>query len=121
MNIRTRNILEHMLDDALDIIKFTDEIDDVEAFSSNRLYRKAVVMSILNIGELAKNLPQDFKIAYNEIPWKKIAGMRDFAAHGYHVMDDDIIWDVAKNSMPDLVNFIKEKLKTDSPLRKEST
>ena len=110
MNIRVRSILEHMLDDALDAMKFTEEIGNAEAFSENSLYRKAVVMSILNIGELAKNLPQDFKAAHTEIPWKQIMGMRNVAAHGYHEMDDDIIWDVVIHSIPELVSFIKGQL-----------
>ena len=36
--------------------------------------------------------------------------MRDIAAHGYHAMDDDIIWDVVKHSIPDLANFIENQL-----------
>ena len=100
MNERIRYILGHMLYDILDVIEFTKEIESVEEFAENRLCRKAVVMSILNIGELAKRLPEDFKLATSEIPWKKIIGMRDIAAHGYHVMEDEIIWDVARNSIP---------------------
>jgi len=110
MNARTRNILEHILEDAQDAIQFADEAGSVEALSSNRLYRKAVVMSILNIGELTKQLPQDFKSEHEKIPWKQIAGMRDIAAHGYSEMDDDIIWDVVKHSIPELVSFVKEQL-----------
>jgi len=116
MSIKIRSILEHMLDDALDAMHFTNEVGTVEAFSANKLYRKAVIMSILNIGELAKKLPLDFKAAHNKIPWRKIIGMRDVAAHGYHEMDDDIIWDVVKYSIPDLTDFIKEQLNQSSPL-----
>ena len=96
-----------MLEDALDAMKFANDVGTVDAFSANKLYRKAIIMSILNIGELAKNLSHDFKVANNAIPWKKIAGMRDVAAHGYHEMDDDIIWDVVKYSIPDLADFVK--------------
>ena len=111
MDARVRNILELMLDDSLDVIRFTGEIEDIDSFTANRLYRKAIVMSILNIGELAKRLPDEFKSTYNEVPWKEIAGMRDIAAHGYHVMDDDIIWDVAVQSIPELASFISLRLK----------
>ena len=76
MNIRVRNILEHMLEDALDIVNFAKEVGGICAFSTNKLYRKAIIMSILNIGELAKQLPQEFKSAHINVPWKKIAGMR---------------------------------------------
>ena len=99
-----------MLADASDAIRFAKEIGSVDAFSTNKLYRKAIIMSILNIGELAKTLPQEFKDTHNKIPWRKISGMRDIAAHGYHVMDDDIIWDVVTNSLPALVQFLHKQL-----------
>ena len=110
MDMRTRDILEHMLEDVQDTIKFANEIGSADALSLNRLYRKAVIMSILNIGELAKQLPQEYKSEHNEIPWKKISGMRDIAAHGYSEMDDDIIWDVIIHSIPELESFIKRQL-----------
>ena len=102
--------MEHMLEDANDIASFVLEAASYDSFVKSRLYRKAIVMSLLNIGELTKQLPPEFKLEHNSIPWKKIAGMRDIAAHGYHQMDDEIIWDVAVNSIPDLSNFLYSQL-----------
>jgi len=110
MNIRTRNLLEHILEDAQDAIRFANDMGTADALASNRLYRKAVVMSILNIGELTKQLPDEYKSEHSDIPWKKISGMRDIAAHGYNEMDDDIIWDVVTHSIPELVQFISGQL-----------
>ena len=110
MDIRTRNILEHMLEDALEAVQFASGFDDANLLASSKLHRKAVVMSILNIGELAKNLSHEFKLAHNEIPWRKISGMRDIAAHGYHIMDDDIIWYVVRNFIPRLIYFLESHL-----------
>jgi len=36
---------------------------------------RAFVRSLEIIGEAVKNLPEDFKKRYPEIPWKEIAGM----------------------------------------------
>jgi len=110
MNIRTHNILEHIHEDAQDAIKFASELESADDLASNRLYRKAIVMSILNIGELTKHLPDDFKSENSDIPWKQITGMRDIAAHGYSEMDDDIIWDVVTHSIPELAAFIDKQL-----------
>jgi len=110
MNVKVRSILEHMLEDAADAAIFAKEAGSLDAFSSNKLYRKAIIMSILNIGELTKNLPQEFKTANSKMPWRKISGMRDIAAHGYHEMDDDIIWDVVTHSIPQLIEFLEMKL-----------
>jgi len=99
-----------MLENAKDAIKFSDDVGSADALAMNNLYRKAVVMSILNIGELTKQLPDDYRTEFSEIPWKQISGMRDIAAHGYSEMDDDIIWDVVTQSIPELVTFIKKQL-----------
>jgi len=69
-----------MLEDAQDAINFANEADSIDVFSSNKMIYKAVVMSILNIGELAKHLPQEYKALHNEIPWKNISGMRDISS-----------------------------------------
>ena len=110
MNTRVRSILEHMLEDSQDAINFANEAGNIDVFSSNKMICKAVVMSILNIGELTKHLPQDYKVAHNEIPWKNISGMRDIAAHGYHTMNHKIIWDVVINYLPNLEKFLQDQL-----------
>jgi len=110
MNSRTYSILRLMLRDANEAIMFASEIDSADALASNPLYRKAIVMSILNIGELTKKLSPEYTQMHKEIPWKKISGMRDFAAHGYHVMDNEIIWDVVSYSLPGLVDFLHTQL-----------
>jgi uncharacterized protein with HEPN domain len=46
MSSRERSILEHMLEDAQDAMNFADEAGSIEAFSSNKMICKAVVMSI---------------------------------------------------------------------------
>lgn len=110
MNNRTRNILEHMLQDAQEAVQFAGQAGSFENFAANPLYRKAITMSIINIGELAKRLPDDFRQEYCSIPWRHISGMRDIAAHGYHTMDEEIIWDVATNSLPELLKFLQKYL-----------
>ena len=107
---RAHSILLHMRDDAREAIEFAAQIENYEMFAENALYRKAIIMSIINIGELAKRLPDDFKTEHNSIPRRKISGMRDIAAHGYHIMDDEIVWDVVKNSIPELLTFVEDYL-----------
>ena len=110
MNERTKAILEHMLEDAQDIITFAEKTDSLESFSKDRLLRKAVIMSLLNIGELANHLSPGFTAAHDEVPWKSMIGMRNLAAHGYHIMNLDVIWDTVQNSIPELLVFLKEQL-----------
>jgi hypothetical protein len=54
------------------------------------------------IGEAAKNIDDSFRDKYPQIPWKKIAGMRDIIVHEYFGVRLDRVWDVVRKDMPDL-------------------
>ena len=42
-----------------------------------------------------------------EIPWKRIAGMRDLAAHKYQTLDMVAVWNVVQDRIPELYEFTK--------------
>lgn len=46
------------------------------------------------LGEAVKRLPDDLRNRHSQLPWKKIAGTRDYIAHGYDSVDYDVIWGV---------------------------
>jgi uncharacterized protein with HEPN domain len=102
---KIKTIFCHIRQDALDIKDYIQGLDEAE-FVSNSMVRKAVCMSLINIGELVKTLPDDFREGHSKIPWKQIAGLRDLAAHKYHRLDFSAIWNVAVNRIPELLNFI---------------
>jgi len=109
---KDNDILLHMLDDIKDIKNFTKSLD-FNTFVSSALQRKAVCMSLLNIGELAKALSPAFKAENDNIPWKNISGLRDITAHKYHTLNLDIIWSVVKSDIPILEAFFKKALKKE--------
>ena len=76
------------------------------SFLENKLVRNAVGMSLINIGELVKSLPMDFHEANPQIPWRRIAGMRDMAAHKYQTLDMVAVWNVVQNRIPEILAFI---------------
>ena len=43
------------------------------------------------------------RAAHDDIPWKEIAGMRDFIAHAYFALDLDILWKGIKKDVPTLL------------------
>ena len=103
-------ILLHIKQDASEIQDFIQGLDR-ESFVTNLLVRKAVCMSLINIGELVKTLPNEFRDNNPEIPWKRIAGLSDLAAHKYHQLDWEAVWNVAINRIPELIDFINLFLK----------
>jgi uncharacterized protein with HEPN domain len=46
------------------------------------------------LGEAVKRLPDDLRNRHPQVPWKKIAGTRDYIAHGYDSVDHEVIWGV---------------------------
>jgi uncharacterized protein with HEPN domain len=75
MNGRLKTILEHMLEDVQEAIQFAEAAGDYETYAATPIYRKAVVMSLLNIGELAHHLPKEFTDAFPVVPWRKMTDM----------------------------------------------
>jgi uncharacterized protein with HEPN domain len=63
----------------------------------------AVVRNLEVVGEAAKNLSEDFKAAHHLIPWKKLAGVRDRLIHHYFGVNFDIVWNIAKEDLPELM------------------
>ncbi len=41
-----------------------------------------------------------------EIDWKGIAGLRDILSHAYFGIDDEIVWDIIQNKIPELEDKI---------------
>jgi uncharacterized protein with HEPN domain len=99
-------ILFHILEDCNDIQNFIKD-ESKESFLSNIMLKKAVCMSLINIGELVKSLPKTFCEQHPQLPWKRIAGMRDIAAHKYKQLDMEAMWIVADKRVPEIIDFIK--------------
>lgn len=72
-----------------------------------------MVRSLEIIGEATKKIPADFKLRWNEIMWKNMAGMRDRLIHDYMGVNYSIVWDVAKNKIPELYKQIVRVLENE--------
>ena len=106
MNKKDEMILARMLE-------YCGEIEKTHRFFSNDralfcdaesgfLYRNAVTMPILQIGELAKNLSENFRKAHGEIPWKSVTGTRDIFAHHYGSIDFEQVWETSTENISTL-------------------
>jgi len=111
MNRRDIDILERILCYCGEIREAQDRFGNtLEALKSDSIYRNAVAMCILQIGELTNHLTDDFKVSHGKIPWQKIKGMRDIAAHHYGKFDTDIMFNTITERIPELLNYCSEVL-----------
>ncbi len=62
------------------------------------------------IGEAIKNLPPEFKDNYNQVPWKKISGLRDKLIHEYFGVDINLVWVIIVRDLPELKQNISNIL-----------
>ena len=60
------------------------------------------------IGEATKNLSNEFKLNHPNVPWKKMAGIRDVIIHDYQELNCEMIFKIASEDIPKL---LKELLK----------
>lgn len=107
MNRGDRERLEHIQTYCRDIAGFIDRFGrDFSTFTKDRAYFSAVAMSIMQIGELANGLSDEFRAeTQGQMHWGMVRGMRNWIAHAYTEMDETIVWETATHDIPDLLRF----------------
>ncbi len=99
--------LRHIRDECAYILSISIGLSKNE-FEQDETLKRAVVRSLEIIGEAAKKIPADFKVKWDSIKWKNIAGMRDRLIHDYMGVNYSIVWDVIVNKIPELYERITE-------------
>ena len=105
MEHRDRIILEKVLSE----IKIAQEMMagcSLEEFRQNEMLMRAVSMTVINIGELVKNLSDSCRQSNRQILWKEIAGFRDIAAHKYQTLRMDDVYETVVTDFPKLYTQI---------------
>jgi len=99
------------IDKAIDSITNFIKGMDFEQFKSDDKTSSAVIRKFEIIGEATKNLPNNIKDKYPQIPWKDIAGMRDKLIHAYYEVDLNLVWITIQKRLPELQAFLDDVLK----------
>lgn len=66
---------------------------DMQAFVADKKTYHAVIYNIMIMGEAANMLTFEFREAHPEVQWKQITNMRNFLIHGYHNVEEDLVWE----------------------------
>jgi uncharacterized protein with HEPN domain len=100
-NRRDWTLCEKILKEIADIEDFTKDMG-FDDFQADEKTKKAVVMSFINIGEMAGAFSDVFASANRGLPIKEIRGFRNIAVHRYEMIHTETLWDTIHNSLPSL-------------------
>jgi len=103
--------LHDMLEAARLIRSYTARVSFEEFFRNNEK-RDAVALRISVLGESAHKIDKATETALPTIPFKNIRGMRNRIAHDYGAVDFAIVWDVAEQEVPSLIQTLEAYFKT---------
>jgi uncharacterized protein with HEPN domain len=108
--------LEDMLLSMERIAEYLADLD-FKKFKQTYIVVDAVIRNFEIIGEASKNIPAEIQAKYPQIPWKKMYGLRNLIAHEYFGVDYEMIWEIAKNNLPqnrtDLTEIINNEKARD--------
>ena len=92
---------------AIDSILQYVEGHDMSAFVADRKTYHAVIYNFMIMGEAANMLTQKFRDTHTETQWRQITNMRNFLIHGYHNVEDDLVWEAVSKDLQPLRKQIK--------------
>lgn len=100
-----KDVLESMekINEFVGSMSFNEFVQDDKTVS-------AVIRKLEIIGEATKNIPEEIRRTHEQIPWREMARMRDRLAHGYFIVDFELVWKVIKEELPPIKSLIEKML-----------
>lgn len=99
------------IDDILEAInkirEYTEGISEDDFFEDTQV-QDSVFRRLEIIGEAVKNIPDEIRTNYPDIPWRQIAGMRDVLIHEYFGVNLRRVWKVIKEDVDKLEKEINK-------------
>ena len=107
-----------MTGDRLYLINIVESIDLIEtytaagreAFLTARMAQDAVIRHLEIIGEATKRLTAELRGQHPDIPWRRIAGLRDVLIHDYASVDVNEVWLIVERDLPALKRRVAQIL-----------
>jgi uncharacterized protein with HEPN domain len=93
------------------IILFSAGLTDAALMNREFPQRGAVLHQFVVLGEAAKHVGQPYRLAWPGIPWADITGMRDKLVHYYMGIDDAVVLDAVRTSVPAVLPQLRAMLK----------
>ncbi len=95
---RDRAALSEILERMERAIEFAGP--DRHRFMESALQQEAVIRQLEVVGEAAKRVSAPTRNRSVEVPWRGMAGFKDFAIHPYDSIDLERVWAIVQNELP---------------------
>lgn len=82
-------------------------------FPADEMLVDAVLRNLEVLGEAAKQIPLAVRERHSQVPWRRIAGLRDVLAHAYFGLEEDIIWRIVSESIPALADQLDQVVEVE--------
>lgn len=105
--------VEDMLEALERIRRYTAGLGEAEFCKDDRTV-DAVIRNLEIVGEAARRTPYPIAERHPEIPWSRLAEMRNILIHEYHSVDAGIVWQTVRNDLPPLLGPLKAMLHGES-------
>lgn len=83
---------------------------EYEEFIQNDMAVDAVIRNLEIIGEASKNVPENARSQYPNVPWKRMIGLRNIVIHEYFGVDLSIVWRIITKNIPEVKPLIEKIL-----------
>jgi len=103
-----RAYLRHVLDAIEKIDSYASVGRDV--FMSIPHWQDAIIRQLEIIGEATKRLSKGLRSRHTEVPWRRMAGLRDVLIHDYFGVDLAAVWEITQKDLPKLKVSIEKIL-----------
>lgn len=83
---------------------------NIDVFVKDLQCQDAVIRRLEIVGEAARRISEEMRLAHSELPWSDMVKMRNFMIHEYDDIDPNIIYETAKTDLPKLIITIEKIL-----------
>ena len=101
-----------------DMIEFCDRVlaytagVDRAALVADRMRYDATLRNLELMGEAASHVTQALRESAPQVPWRQVVATRNRLIHAYLGIDDDTIWSIVSDDVPELRQRLIELLRS---------
>ena len=101
--------IKKIVTDLAFIIEHTEKLTQGE-LEENEILVDSVMFRLIQISENSDKLTDEFKIRFDDIPWRAMKGLRNRIVHEYGNVDLAVVYDTVKKDLPELLRELQEMI-----------